>query len=122
MNAMHLIQLILPRKERILRHQLKQHTPKPPDVHLLIVVAVRHEALRRSVPPRADVICVWLRRLIPYLTLCFTSARTQIGELDSFPADEYILWLDIAVEDALAVHLFNRFEHLEHNVFDALQS
>lgn len=57
-DPVHLVQLVLAREQRLFGNQLEEHAPEPPDVHLLAVVAVRHEALWRPVPPRRDIVCV----------------------------------------------------------------
>lgn len=58
MNPMNLIELILARKKRFLGDQLKQHTPKSPNIHLLIVVPISHQALGSPVPTCRYVISI----------------------------------------------------------------
>lgn len=51
-----LIELTFSWKEGILGVKLKKHTAYAPHVHLLGVVAIRHEALGRPVPPGRNVL------------------------------------------------------------------
>lgn len=57
-NGRNLIDLTFPRKERILGKELKKHTPDTPNIHLFRVVAISHQTLRRTIPPRRNVLSV----------------------------------------------------------------
>jgi hypothetical protein len=65
MDTVHLVELIVPREERVECCDLKHHTPNTPNVHLVIVIPISHKALRRSVPPGRDILCVRLARVNP---------------------------------------------------------
>ena len=57
-----LVHLIIAGKERKQGQNLKKDATNAPVVHLVIVVAVGHQAFRWAVPPRANVLCEgWLR-------------------------------------------------------------
>lgn len=49
---MDLVELVLARKERFFGDELEQNAAEPPNIHLLVIVAVGHEALGCPVPPR----------------------------------------------------------------------
>lgn len=48
---MHLVQLVAARKEGVQRGDFEHHAPRAPDIHLAVIVAVSHEALRGAIPP-----------------------------------------------------------------------
>ena len=50
MNFMNLIELIVTREEREEREHFEKNASNSPVVHLVIVVAIREETLRRSIP------------------------------------------------------------------------
>ena len=56
MNFVNLINLIIPRKKWKKADYLKHHTPHPPNIHLIIVIPVCHQAFRRSVPSSWDIL------------------------------------------------------------------
>ena len=78
-----------------------------PHVHLVVVVAVREQALRCAVPAGADVLGVWLLAVD-------AAAGAKVGQLQHLVADQNILRLDVAVEDAVAVHVVHRLHQLVH--------
>jgi hypothetical protein len=43
-----------------------------------------------------------------------TFARAEVGEFDAFSRNEYIFWLDVSMENALAVDVLDRLEELVH--------
>jgi len=55
---MDLVQLVFTWKQRLFSDEFEEYTSEPPDVHLLVVVAISHQALRSPVPPRGDVVSV----------------------------------------------------------------
>lgn len=67
-DFMNLIELVLSRKQRILGNDLVEDAPVPPNVHLVVVVAVCHEAFRGSVPSGGDVLCVGTLMINSYIT------------------------------------------------------
>ena len=57
-NAMYLIKFIPTWEERFFGDEFKENTAKSPNVHLLIIISVSHEALWGSIPPGGDVVSV----------------------------------------------------------------
>ena len=111
MNFVHLIKLIGARKQRCERQNLKKDATNPPVVHLVIVVTVSQQALRRPVPSCRNVLCErWLR--------INSSARTEVGKFDHVARDQDVLRLDVPVVDAVSVHMVNGLKHLVHHVLD----
>ena len=55
MNFVHLVQLVIAWEEGEQRENLKVYAADAPVVHLVIVVAIGQQALRRPVPASADV-------------------------------------------------------------------
>lgn len=55
-DAVYLVEFVLARKERFFGDEFEQNAAESPNIHLLIIVTVRHEALRGSVPARGYVI------------------------------------------------------------------
>ncbi len=108
-----LVQLVVPREEGHEGEQLEKDTADAPNVHLEVVVAVRKETLRCSVPPGGDVLREGL-----FLTDAPTTA--EVGQLDHLVRDEDVLGLDVAVEDAVGVHVFHRLDHLKHIILRPL--
>jgi hypothetical protein len=51
-----LVELVLARKERFFGDELEQNAAETPNIHLLVIVAVSHEALGCPVPPRRYII------------------------------------------------------------------
>jgi hypothetical protein len=74
MNFMYLIKLVISREEREEWEDLKEDTADAPVVHFVIIVAIREQALRRSVPPRGNVLSE--RGLAVH-----ASARSEIRQL-----------------------------------------
>lgn len=62
-DPMYLIQLIFTRKKWLFGDELKQHASESPNIHFFIVVAVSHQALRRTIPPRRYIIRIRTRRM-----------------------------------------------------------
>ena len=62
MDLMHLVQFVIAREEGEERQNFKVDAPHAPIVHLMIVVAVRQQALGRTIPSRANILGEgWLR-------------------------------------------------------------
>lgn len=57
-DPMYLIEFVLSWEEWFFGDEFKEDASEPPDVHLLIIISVGHEALRGSIPPGGDVISV----------------------------------------------------------------
>ena len=74
---------------------------------------IGEQTLRRAVPPRRDVLGVGLLRVD-------AAARAEVGELELVVRDQDVLRLDVAVEDAVAVHVVHALEQLVHVILDAL--
>lgn len=127
-DLVHLIQLVVAWEKRKEGEDFEVHAAYAPIVHLVVVVPVRQQTLRRAVPSRADVLCEgWLR--------VDTSARPEIGQFDLILLQKDVfsaairklafelinhLRLDVAMKNAVAVHVVNCFEHLVHVVLDPL--
>jgi len=62
---MNLIQFVITRKQREQRNNFEEDAANAPIVHLVIVVAIGKQTLRRSVPPGADVLCEGQLRIDP---------------------------------------------------------
>lgn len=80
-NQMHLIELVTPGKQRYFLDEFKQHTPKSPDIHLFVVVAVSHQTLWRPIPSCADIFGIWLLTVPSYLIPHVTFAAAEVGQL-----------------------------------------
>lgn len=57
---MDLIQLVLAIEQRISGDHLEKDTAIPPNIHLMVVVAISHEAFGCPVPSRRYVLGVWM--------------------------------------------------------------
>lgn len=55
MDFMHLIELVVPREKWTERKHFKENAPNAPVVHLVIIVPIGQQALRRPVPASGDV-------------------------------------------------------------------
>jgi len=75
MNFVNLVQFVIAWKQREQRNYFKEDAANAPIVHLVVVVAIGEQALRRPVPPGADVLCEGQLRVDP-------SARAEICKLD----------------------------------------
>ena len=102
-----MIELVFSREEWLLGDEFEQHTAETPNIHLLVVVTVGHEALWGAVPSGADVVSVGCWRVAPL-------ARAQVSQLDHVTLHKDVFRLDITVENALSVHELNRAHHLKH--------
>mmetsp|Transcript_5980 Transcript_5980/g.17996 ORF Transcript_5980/g.17996 Transcript_5980/m.17996 type:complete len:257 (-) Transcript_5980:263-1033(-) len=102
-----LVELVCAGKERREREHLKKDAADPPHVHLVGVEAVCEEALGRAVPSRRDVLSVGLLRV-------YAAARAKVGQLELFVGYQDILRLDVAVKDAVPVHVLDRADQLVH--------
>lgn len=96
-DAVDLVEFVLAGEEGLLGDEFEEDAPEAPDVHLLVVVAVGHEALGGAVPACGDIIGIGRGGVLAL-------ARPQICQFDQVPLDEYIFGLDVAMEDAFAVH------------------
>ena len=75
MNLVNLIKFVISWKQREQSKHFEVHTADPPVVHLVIVVAVRQQALRWPVPPGRNVLREgWLR--------IYASARAKVCQFD----------------------------------------
>ena len=57
MYLVHLVELVVARKEREEGKDFEVDTSHSPVVHLVIIVAIREQALGRPVPASRDVLC-----------------------------------------------------------------
>lgn len=60
----------------------------------------------------------WL--IQPSVIEVITFAAAEVSQLDDVIRHKDVLRFDVAMENFLAVHIFNSFEHIEHVVLDAL--
>ncbi len=56
MYFVNLVELVVTWEEREQTQNFEEHAAHPPYVHLVVIVAVREEALRRAVPPSRDIL------------------------------------------------------------------
>ena len=113
MDLVHLVELVVPREQREERDNFEHDAAHAPQVHLVPVVAVRQEALGRSVPARRDVFRVGLLAVD-------ASTAAEVGQLDLVLHQKDVLRLDVPVENAVTVHVVNGLHQLVHVVLDAL--
>mmetsp|Transcript_10 Transcript_10/g.40 ORF Transcript_10/g.40 Transcript_10/m.40 type:complete len:325 (+) Transcript_10:328-1302(+) len=106
-NLLDLIELVRPGEQREQRHDLEEHAPDAPHVHLVVVVPVREQTLRGSVPPRGDVLRVRLLAVNP-------PARPKVREFQLVVHDQDVLGLDVAVEDPVPMHVIHALDQLIH--------
>ena len=59
-DFLYLVKLVCAREEWVQRANFEKDAANAPHVHLVVVEAVREQAFRRAVPPRADVLRVRL--------------------------------------------------------------
>ena len=114
MYFMDLIEFVLAWKKRLFGYQFEENASEAPDIHFLIIVAIGHQALRRPIPSCGDVVSVGGGRVLAL-------AGAKICQFYYVSLDEYVLWLDIPVENALAVHVLDSFQGLEHENLDLLK-
>mmetsp|Transcript_95509 Transcript_95509/g.292121 ORF Transcript_95509/g.292121 Transcript_95509/m.292121 type:complete len:343 (-) Transcript_95509:290-1318(-) len=108
-----LVHLVLAWKQWEQRDDLEPNATGSEEVHLEIVKAIREKALRCSVPPGADVLCIRLPGINP-------SATAQVGELNLVIQQEQVFWFDISVENAVPVHMVKSLQQLVNVLLDLL--
>ena len=116
-NAIDLIQLIGTGKQGVERNDLEEDAPGGPHIHFGTVVAIGQETLRRAIPAGCYVFGVGL--LIVYL---YASTGTKVCQLDTSSAliEQYIFWLQIAMEDPARMAMVQRPVQLMHVGLDKL--
>ena len=112
MDLVHLIEFIVPRKQREERNDLEYDAADAPQVHLVPIIAISEEALRCTIPPRRDILCVGLLRIDATTT-------TKVGQFDLVFHQQYVLWFDVTMENAVTVHVIDSLHQLVHVVLDA---
>mmetsp|Transcript_75967 Transcript_75967/g.245889 ORF Transcript_75967/g.245889 Transcript_75967/m.245889 type:complete len:257 (+) Transcript_75967:1021-1791(+) len=112
-DLLDLIHLVLSREEREECDDLEADTACRKKVHLEVVVPIGQQALGGPVPARADVLCERLPRVD-------ASTAAQVRELDLVVHQQQVLGLDVAVENAVAVHVVQGLQHFIHVVLDLL--
>lgn len=129
MDFVDLVEFIVAWEEGKQGENFKVDAANPPVVHLMVVVAVSEETLGWPVPPRADILSEgWLR--------VDASTGAKVGQLYLVLLQQNVLSvyangsvskkrigdlrLDVAMKNAVSVHVVNRFEHLIHVVLDSL--
>lgn len=113
MDLMHLVQLVVPWKQREQRNHFEHDTANTPQVHLVAVEAVGEETLGRTVPTSGNVLSVGLFRVD-------AAAGAKIGQFDLVFHQKDVLGLDVPVENTVTVHVIDCFHKLVHVVLDAL--
>ena len=108
-----LVELVLAGEQRAQTEHFVHDAADAPNVHLVGVISVREQALRRAIPPGRNV-------LGQRHVLVEAAAAAEIGELDGFAVEQNVLRLDVAVEDAEAVHVVNGLQQLVGVVLHAL--
>ena len=84
MDFVNLVKFIFTREERVQRQHFKEDTANTPYVHFVTVVAVRHEALGRTVPPSRYVLSE--RRFVVE-----ASATAQISQFNRLLRQQNVL-------------------------------
>lgn len=64
-NFVHLVKLVVARKEWEETEDFEEHAADSPNVHLVVVVAVRQQTLGRPVPPRRYVLLLFTTFPLP---------------------------------------------------------
>jgi hypothetical protein len=107
-DPLDLVEFVVSREGGEQTYDLEQHTPHPPQIHLINKL---QQTLRRPVPPRRYVLRV---RLVTEYPL----ATAEISQFHLVPQKEYIFWFDVPVEDAVAVHVVDGLQQLVDVVLD----
>ena len=103
MNLINLVKFIVSREQRVQSDYFKKDAANAPQVHLVPVVTVSQQTLRRSVPPRAYVLSVRLFRVN-------SSTTTEISELHCIVHDQNVFGFYVTVENTVSVHVVNGFQ------------
>jgi len=75
-------------------------------------VTVCHQALRSTVPTRRDIFSEgWI--------IVEASATAQVSEFNDISRNKDVLWLDVAVENGVLVHVLDSLEELVDVTLDA---
>lgn len=112
-DLVHLVDFIVAGEQREERDDFEEDAANAPQVHLVTVIAVREEALGRTIPTRRNVFRVWLFRVD-------ATAGSKIGQLDVVLHEQNVFRLDIPMEDSVSVHVINGLEQLIHVIFDPI--
>jgi len=111
-DFLNLVHLVIAWKEGKEREHFEKYAAQSPVVHLVIVVAVSHEALGGPVPTRADVLSEG-RLAVDAAT------RAEVGELDLVIFNKNVLRFDVPMENTILVHVVDCLDHLIHVVAHA---
>lgn len=112
-DFMYLVYFIISGEQRKQRNNLKENTAHTPEIHFVTIVAVSQKTLRRPIPPRRNILSVWLLGVN-------SSAGPKVSKFDVVFRKENVLRLDVSVEDAVSVHVVNRFDKLVHVVLHSV--
>lgn len=96
MNFVYLVELIVAREERVQRQNLEEDATDTPDVHLVSVVSVSHQALRRTVPARRYVLRQWRLAVQP-------TTAAQVCKLDGVTRQQDVLANKVTLGATLTV-------------------
>ena len=113
MDLRDLIELVIAWEEWVQRYNFEKYASNAPQVHLVPIVAIGQQAFRRSVPPSADVLCVWLFAVN-------TATTAKISKLHAVIHYQNILRFYVSVEDAISMHVVDRLQQLEHIVLNSI--
>lgn len=106
-NFVHLVNFVVAWKQRKQRNDFEKDTANAPQVHFVAVIAVGEEAFGRTVPPGGDVLCVRLLGVD-------SPAGSEVSKLDMVLREQDVFWFDVAVEDAVSMHVVDALDQLVH--------
>ena len=110
---MDLVNLIVTWKQREERDDLEKDTSKAPHIHLVPIVSISQETLRSTIPSGRNVLRVGLFGVN-------ASTGSEIGQFNVIIGQKDVFGLDVSVENAVSMHVINRFQELIHIVLDAI--
>lgn len=107
-----LVELVVTGEQRKQRKNLEENAADSPDVHLVAVVTIGHQALGRTIPARRDIL--GKRRLTVQ-----TPAATKVSQFDRIARQKNVLRFDVSVENSVTVHVFDGLQQLVDVKLDA---
>lgn len=86
--------------------ELEKNTTNAPNIHLLWIVAIGHDALWCSIPSGGDIFGIWSFGKYIFDNMFYTFTGAEIGQFHNFISrHEYILWFDIPMKDSFFVNI-----------------
>ena len=107
---MDLIHFIVTRKQREKRNDFEKDASKTPHVHFITIIAIRQKTFWCTIPSGRYILRIRLLRVN-------TSTRSKICQFYVVLRQQNIFRLNIPMENAISMHVINRFEQLVHIVF-----